>query len=133
MRQGYHGGSSFPRTQPLAFGLLELFRGLRTASSQERLSSLASQIPSQRISTLCFLSLVPIHPLPRLSSSPFLLHVPSTFLSRDSFSDVVVDYRSSCSHDPNFSFVPSRSVVLAVPSTSRKKKKEWNGGKDSHP
>lgn len=77
-------GSSFPRTQPLAFGLLSrFFRGLRTASSQERLTLLASQIPSRRIPPPSLvrhfspLSLSPIPPLSSFSFSPpsFLRHV----------------------------------------------------------
>lgn len=61
-------GSSFPRTQPLAFGLLStFFRGLRTASSQERLTLLAKNTPS--------LSRQPLLPPPlsRSNSTPFLV------------------------------------------------------------
>lgn len=72
-------GSSFPRTQPLAFGLLStFFRGLRTASSQERLTLLAKNTPSlSRQPLLPPPSLVPIPPLSSFSFSPppFLRHV----------------------------------------------------------
>lgn len=73
-------GSSFPRTQPLAFGLLStFFRGLRTASSQERLTLLAKNTPSLSRQPLLPPppSLVPIPPLSSFSFSPppFLRHV----------------------------------------------------------
>lgn len=115
-RQGCHRGSSFPRTQPLAFGLLELLRGLRTALSQERLSPCSplkshhkEYPPSPFVSLpllLClslfflsfFLSLVPeLHPL-RSSFTFVLLSLPAT-VSPD-----VVDYR------PVRTFLTFRSV-----------------------
>ena len=102
-RQGYHRGSSFPRTQPFGFRTSRGFSWFKD-SIESRTSSPCSPLKShhKEYPPSPFVSLPLLFCLSSLPSSSFvLLFLPAT-VSPD-----VVDYRPSSSH---FSFVSSRSV-----------------------
>lgn len=111
-RQGYHDGSSFPRTQPLAFGLLELFRGLRTALTQERLlARLSNPITKNTSLHLRFVPVVSLAPRSSLLVPP----IPRLFVPRSrSPRGFPSRYRFSGTSSSSAGLSPPRRSPVAV-------------------